>query len=59
MELCIIKHQTLLKNKRGQAQENKGRQDKEAKRGQAWKRKRHRTEDERTQDRRQREKTGR
>ena len=36
MELCIMEHQTLLKNKKRQAWENKGGQDKEAKRGQAW-----------------------
>ena len=36
MELHIMEHQTLLKNKREQAWKNKGRQDKEAKRGQAW-----------------------
>ena len=40
MELCIMEHQTLLKNKREQAWKNKGRQDKEAKRGQAWENKR-------------------
>ena len=36
MKLHITEHQTLLRNKGGQAWENKGRQDKEAKRGQAW-----------------------
>ena len=36
MELHITKHQTLLRNKGGQAWENNGRLEKEVKRGQAW-----------------------
>ena len=36
MELHIMEHQNSLWNKKGQAWENKRRQDKEAKRGQAW-----------------------